>query len=168
MMAKVKEHSFDITAEVDKQELKNSIELSKKEIASRYDFKGTDAQIDYLEKEKLITQIAPGDLKIDAMRDIVISKAIRREIPASAINEIKREKAGGSNIKAILQINDSIGQDEAKKIVKEIKNSKLKVQASIRGDEVRVSGKSKDDLQQCMQLVKELNLNLPLRFTNFL
>ena len=161
-----KEHSFDITAEVDKQELKNAIEQAKKEVASRYDFKGLHVEIEYLEKAKAITLLAPSDGKAEAMMDIVASKAIKRGIAPQALRETKRESVGGNNTKLTLALVDTIGSDDAKRIVKEIKNLKLKVQASIRGEEVRVSGKSIDDLQESMRAIKALELDLPLNFTN--
>jgi len=161
-----KEHSFDITAEVDKQELKNALEQAKKEVGSRYDFKGLHVEIEYNEKAKAITLLAPSDGKAEAMMDIVVSKAIKRGIAPSALKETKRESVGGNNTKLTLALIDTIGSDDAKKIVKEIKAQKLKVQASIRGEEVRVSGKSIDDLQECMRAIKAMNLELPLQFTN--
>ncbi len=161
-----KEHSFDITAEVDKQELKNAIEQAKKEVNSRYDFKGLNVEIEYHEKAKAITLLAPSDNKAEAMMDIVISKTIKRGIAPAALKETKRESVGGNNTKLTLALNDTIGSDDAKKIVKEIKSLKLKVQASIRGEEVRVSGKSIDDLQESIRAIKALDIGLPLQFTN--
>ncbi len=161
-----KEHSFDITAELDAQEMKNAIEQAKKEVGNRYDFKGIKAEIDYNEKAKTITLISSSDSKAEAMMDIVISKAIKRGIPAKAINEFKCEQVGGGNTKIILSIVDVISKDDAKKIVKAIKDQKLKVQAQIRGEEVRVTGKSINDLQACIAAVKALDIDAPLSFTN--
>ena len=161
-----KEHSFDITAEINKQELKNALEQSKKEIDARYDFKGLVAEVDYNEKAKVVTLTTTSDNKADAMKDIVISKMIKRGIASQAIKELKRESVGGGNTKVTLQVVDTIGSDDAKKIVKEIKAKKLKVQATIRGEEVRVTGKSIDDLQECMQAIRAMELELPLNFTN--
>lgn len=162
-----KEHSFDITAEVDKQELKNALEQAKKEVANRYDFKGLLAEIDYNEKAKVITLTSTSDAKVEAIKEIVISKVIKRSIASEAIKELKRESVGGGNTKLTLQVVDVISGDDAKKIVKEIKAQKLKVQASIRGEEVRVTAKAIDDLQACIKMVKEMELPLPLSFTNF-
>lgn len=160
------EHSFDISASVDMMEVKNALEISKKEVENRFDFKGIKAEIDLNEKEKTITLTSSSDSKIDALKDIVVSKLIKREIPPTAINEQKRENASGSNTRAIIKINDTIDSENAKKITKAIKDSKLKVSASIRGDEVRVASKSIDELQATIKLVKELNLNLPISFRN--
>ncbi len=161
-----KEHSFDISAEIDKQELKNAIEQAKKEITNRYDFKGLSAQIDYNEKNKTITLLTSSDNKADAMKDILLSKIIKRGISSKALKETKRENASGGNIRVYLSIIDAISNDDAKKIVKEIKDLKLKVQSSIRGDVVRVTAKSIDDLQNCIKAVKEKDLEVPLNFIN--
>ena len=160
------EHSFDISAEVDMMEVKNALETAKKEIAARYDFKGLAAEVELNEKEKFITLLSSSDNKIDALKDIVISKLIKRNIPPVAVTESKRESASGANLKATLKLNDTLDSENAKKITKAIKDAKLKVTAAIRGEEVRVSGKSIDDLQECIRLVKGLNLELPISFKN--
>ena len=160
------EHSFDISAEIDMMEVKNALETAKKEIAARYDFKGLAAEVELNEKEKIITLLSSSDNKIDALKDIVISKLIKRNIPPVAVTESKRESASGANLKATLKLNDTLDSENAKKITKAIKDAKLKVTAAIRGEEVRVSGKSIDDLQECIRLVKELNLELPISFKN--
>jgi uncharacterized protein YajQ (UPF0234 family) len=161
-----KEHSFDITAELDKQEMKNAIEQAKKEVSTRYDFKGVKADINYNEEGKSITLVSSSDAKADAMVDIIIAKVIKRGIPSKAINENSRDQVGGGNTKIVLSINDVITKDDAKKIVKGIKDQKLKVQAQIRGEEVRVTGKSINDLQVCISAVKEMDLDVPLNFIN--
>ncbi|MCR4942488.1 MAG: YajQ family cyclic di-GMP-binding protein [Campylobacter sp.] len=160
------EHSFDISAAIDIMELKNAIEIAKKELAARYDFKGVTAQIELNEKDKIITLLSSSDNKVDALKDILISKIIKRNIPPVAIIEDKRESASGGNTKALLRVNDTLDSENAKKITKAIKDAKLKVNASIRGDEVRVVGKSIDDLQECIRIVKALNLELALSFKN--
>ena len=160
------EHSFDISAAVDMMEVKNALETAKKEIAARYDFKGLAAEVELNEKGKIITLLGSSDNKIDALKDIVISKLIKRNIPPVAVTESKRESASGANLKATLKLNDTLDSENAKKITKAIKDAKLKVTAAIRGEEVRVSGKSIDDLQECIRLVKGLNLELPISFKN--
>ncbi|MGG7049179.1 MULTISPECIES: YajQ family cyclic di-GMP-binding protein [unclassified Campylobacter] len=160
------EHSFDISASVDMMEVKNALETAKKELAARYDFKSVVAEIELNEKEKTVTLLSSSDSKVDALKDILISKLIKRNIPPVAISESKRESASGGNIKAILKLNDTLDGENSKKITKAIKDAKLKVTASIRGEEVRVVGKSIDDLQECIRIVKGLNLELPLSFKN--
>lgn len=160
------EHSFDISATVDMMEVKNVLETAKKEVAARYDFKGLAAEIELNEKEKFITLLSSSDNKIDALKDIVISKLIKRNIASVAVTESKRESASGGNIKATLKLNDTLDSQNAKQITKAIKDAKLKVTATIRGEEVRVIGKSIDDLQECIRLVKGLNLELPISFKN--
>lgn len=162
-----KEHSFDISAKVDIGELKNALEQAKKEVVNRYDFKGLVCEIDHNEMAKTITLLASSDNKAEAMKDIVISKLIKRSIPSSAVKEISRQSVGSNNTKLIMQIIDTISSDDAKKITKNIKAQKLKVNATIRGDEVRVSAKSIDDLQACMSAIKAMDLQVPLSFSNF-
>jgi uncharacterized protein YajQ (UPF0234 family) len=161
-----KEHSLDITAEFDKQEMKNAIDQAKREVANRYDFKGLTAEIEYNEKAKTITLVSSSDNKVEAMMDIVISKVIKRGISSKAVNEHSRESVSGGNIKLVLAIRDVITTEDAKKIVKEIKNKKLKVNAQIQGEEIRVKSKSIDELQATMRVVKEMDLDLPISFTN--
>lgn len=160
------EHSFDISAGVDMMEVKNALETAKKEVDNRFDFKGLKAEIELNEKDKTITLLSSSDGKIDALKDIVISKLIKRDIAPAAIAEQKRESASGGNTRAVLKINDTIDSENAKKITKAIKDSKLKVSATIRGDEVRVAGKSIDDLQEVIRLVRGLGLELALSFRN--
>ncbi|MDX1808613.1 MAG: YajQ family cyclic di-GMP-binding protein [Sulfurospirillaceae bacterium] len=161
-----KEHSFDITAEIDKQELKNAIEQAKKEIVNRYDFRGIKAEVDYNENAKAIYLLTTSDNKADAMFDILVSKAIKRGISPKALKEFKRDSVGGGNTKLTVSVNDTISSEDAKKIVKEIKDLKLKVQTSIRGEEVRVVGKSIDDLQEAIRAIKEKDMEIPLNFIN--
>lgn len=159
-------HSFDISASVDMMEVKNALEIAKKEVANRFDFKGLKAEIELNEKDKTIILISSSDSKIDALKDIVISKLIKRDIPPVALSQKSIENASGGNVKSILKLNDTLDSDNAKKITKAIKDTKIKVNASIRGDEIRIESKSIDDLQSVIKLVKGLNLELPLSFKN--
>lgn len=159
-------HSFDISASVDMMEVKNALEIAKKEVANRFDFKGLKAEIELNEKDKTITLISSRDSKIEALKDIVISKLIKRDIPPVALSQKSIENASGGNVKSILKLNDTLDSDNAKRITKAIKDAKIKVNASIRGDEIRVESKSIDDLQSVIKLVKGLNLELPLSFKN--
>ncbi|MDR0468158.1 MAG: YajQ family cyclic di-GMP-binding protein [Campylobacteraceae bacterium] len=161
-----KEHSFDISAELNIQEFKNALEQAKKEIVSRFDFKGVKAEIEYNEKAKTLTIITSSDSKLDAIYDIMLNKIIKRGLSPSLFKEPKKESASGGNVRALYPIVDSISSDDAKKIVKTIKDEDLKVQTSIRGDVVRVVGKSIDDLQVCIKVVREKISDVPLSFIN--
>jgi uncharacterized protein YajQ (UPF0234 family) len=162
-----KDHYFDITAKLDMMELKNAVVMAQKEIATRFDFKGIVAEIDLNEKAKTVSLSSSSEQKIDALKDILISKLIKREIEGKALEELRTEGISGGNTKVIYRIVDSIDIDEAKKIVKAIKELKLKVTPSIQGDEVRVSGAKIDDLQTVMREVRKLELKAPLVFGNF-
>jgi len=166
-MAKAKEHYFDISAKLDMMEMKNAIEQAKKEVATRFDFKGIVTQIDLNEKAKTLALSSSSESKIDALKDILLSKMIKRGLSPKSLDEVKREGISGGNIKVVYRIVDAIDRDEAKQIVKAIKDLKLKVTPAIQGDEIRVSGKKIDDLQTVMAAVKKLDLKAPLVFGNF-
>jgi uncharacterized protein YajQ (UPF0234 family) len=162
-----KEHYFDITAKLDMMELKNALIMAEKEVATRFDFKGLKADFNLNEAGKTVSLSSSSDSKIDALKDILISKLIKRGIAGKALEEVKTEGISGGNTKVIYRIVDTIDKDEAKQIVKAIKAMKVKVTSSIQGDEVRVSGKKIDDLQAVMAEVKTLDLKAPLVFGNF-
>jgi len=162
-----KDHYFDITAKLDMMEMKNAIIMAEKEVATRFDFKGVKAEINLNEQAKTLSLSSSTDSKIDALKDILISKLIKRNIAGKSLEEVKTEGISGGNTKVIYRIVDTIDKDEAKQIVKAIKAMKIKVTPSIQGDEVRVSGKKIDDLQAVMAEVKTLDLKAPLVFGNF-
>ena len=162
-----KEHSFDISAKADMQEIKNAIQQAQKEAENRYDFKGLVKEIDLNEKAKTITVTSSSDNKLDALIDILIGKIIKRGLDPKILKETSREDASGGTRRATFAIIDAIGKEDAKRIVKEIKGMKLKVQASIQGDEIRVSGKSLDDLQAVMAHLKSLDFDFPIGFGNY-
>ncbi|HFQ60692.1 MAG TPA: YajQ family cyclic di-GMP-binding protein [Epsilonproteobacteria bacterium] len=162
-----KDHYFDITAKLDMMEMKNAIVMAEKEVATRFDFKGIKAEINLNEQAKTLSLSSSTDSKIDALKDILISKLIKRNIAGKSLEEVKTEGISGGNTKVIYRIVDTIDKDEAKQIVKAIKAMKRKVTPSIQGDEVRVSGKKIDDLQAVMAEVKTLDLKAPLVFGNF-
>ena len=162
-----KDHYFDITAKLDMMEMKNAIVMAEKEVATRFDFKGIKAEINLNEQAKTLSLSSSSDSKIDALKDILISKLIKRNIAGKSLEEVKTEGISGGNTKVIYRIVDTIDKDEAKQIVKAIKAMKVKVTPSIQGDEVRVSGKKIDDLQAVMAEVKTLDLKAPLVFGNF-
>ena len=162
-----KDYYFDISAKLDMQEMKNAVIMAQKELSTRFDFKGIKAEIELNETAKVLNLLSSSDQKIDALKDILISKLIKRNIAGKSLEEIKTEGISGGNIKVIYKIVDTIERDEAKKIVKAIKAMKLKVTPSIQGDEVRVSGKKIDDLQSVISEIKKLDLKAPLVFGNF-
>ncbi|MEA3490621.1 MAG: YajQ family cyclic di-GMP-binding protein [Campylobacterota bacterium] len=162
-----KDHYFDITAKLDMMELKNALIMAEKEVSNRFDFKGLVAEFDLNENAKTVSLSSSSDSKIDALKDILISKLVKRGIAGKALEEVKTEGISGGNTKVIYRIVDTIDKDEAKQIVKAIKSMKVKVTPSIQGDEVRVSGKKIDDLQAVMAEVKTLDLKAPLVFGNF-
>ncbi len=166
-MAKTKEHQFDISAKLDMQEMKNAVVQSQKEIDNRYDFKGITKEIELNQGAKTLILTSASDNKIDAMKDVLISKMNKREISINSLEETKSEDSSGGNRKFTYKIIDSIEKDEAKTIQTEIKSLKLKVSAVNQGDEIRVSGKNIDDLQTVMTHLKSLDLKAPLVFDNF-
>lgn len=166
-MAKSKEHSFDISAKLDMQEMKNAVIQAQKEVDNRYDFKGLTKEYDLKQDAKVVVLLSDSDNKIDAMKDILISKMNKRGVPINALEELKAEDASGNNRKFTYKIIDSIEKDEAKKIQTEIKSLKLKVTAANQGDEIRVSGKNLDDLQNIIRHLKSQDFKAPLVFDNF-
>ena len=162
-----KDHYFDISAKLDMMEMKNAIIMAQKEIATRFDFKGVKAEIELNESAKTLNLSSSSEQKIDALKDIVISKLIKQGIAGKALDEVKTEGISGGNTKVVYRIVDIIDKAEAKEIVKAIKAMGVKVTPSIQGDEIRVSGKKIDDLQAVMTKVKTLELKAPLVFGNF-
>ena len=157
--------SFDVVSEVNKVELANSLDQANKEITNRFDFKGSDARIEIKELE--LTVYADDDFKLSQVREVMIAKMTKRGIDTRVLEEGKKEKISGNKLKETITIKNGMSQDLGKKIVKLIKDSKIKVQGSIQGETVRVSGAKRDDLQAVMQLLKKDITELPLQFENF-
>jgi hypothetical protein len=157
--------SFDITSEVNKVELKNAIEQSNKEITNRFDFKGSDARIE--QNELQLTVYADDDFKLKQVMDVFQGKCAKRGVDVRALDPKDAEKISGNKVKQLVDVKNGIEQETAKRIVRLIKDAKLKVQASIQGEAVRVSGAKKDDLQGAIQLVKSSVKEIPLQFGNF-
>lgn len=156
--------SFDIVSEVDKHELSNAIDQSNREISNRFDFKGTDSRIEQNEYELVLH--APSDFQIQQILDILNTKISKRGIDSSCLET--GEITETNNVaKMPVIIRHGIDKELAKKLVKEIKNSKLKVQASIQGEQVRVTGKKRDDLQSVISLMKNTGHPVPLQYINF-
>lgn len=160
--------SFDISSEVDKVGLNNAIDTANKQITNRYDFKGTSAKIDFNEKDNLITLYGDNDFQLDQIKDILLPAMEKKEPDSSKRldpNEI--QKISGSKVKQELKVRDGIDSDLAKRITKLIKDSGMKVQASIQGDTVRVNGAKRDLLQDAIAYVKKSVTDFPLKFGNF-
>ena len=157
--------SFDIVSRVDFQEIDNAIANALREITNRYDFKGSNTTLE--RSEKVITIVTDDDLKLSQVNDILISHFVRRKLDPLALGKKDKEKAGGDRIRQTISLIEGIEQDVAKKITAEIKSSKMKVQAKINGNELRIDGKKRDDLQSVMQLIEDLQLGIPVQFINF-
>lgn len=160
------EHSFDISAKIDIQNFKNAINLVDREVANRYDFKGTTYEINFKEKEKVLVLIASSDNKLDALKDIVVSKFLKQGLNSKVLEELRVEDSSGGNRKVTFKVVDYIESKEAKKITADIKNMKLKVTAIIEGDSIRVKGKKLDELQKVMSEIKQGEWDAPLVFDN--
>ena len=157
--------SFDVVSRVDFQEIDNAIANALREITNRYDFKGSNTSVE--RKEKIITIVTDDDLKLSQVDDILISHFVRRKLDPLALGKKDKEKAGGDKVRQTITLVEGIEQDIAKKITSEIKNSKMKIQAKINGNELRIDGKKRDDLQAGMQLIEDLKVGIPLQFINF-
>jgi uncharacterized protein YajQ (UPF0234 family) len=158
--------SFDIVSEVDKTEVKNALDQTNKEVSTRFDFKGSDARIE--QAELVLTVFADNEFQLSQVQDILTTKLAKRgvDIRCLEISE-KIEKISGNKVKRSCTIKVGVETELAKKIVKQLKDSKLKVQASIQGDTVRVTGKSRDDLQSAIAFVKKSITDFPLQYQNF-
>ena len=161
-----KEHSFDISAKIDMQNFKNAINMVDREVSNRYDFKGTTYEVTYNESAKTLVLIASSDNKLDALKDIVIAKFLKQGLSSKVLDELKVEDSSGGNRKVTFKIVDYIETKEAKKITADIKKMKLKVNAQIEGDSIRVKGAKLDDLQKVMSMVREGDWEAPIVFEN--
>lgn len=159
--------SFDIVSEVNLQEVDNAINQARKEIGQRYDFKGSKSSIELNQKDKLLTLVSDDDFKLKAVVDILQNKLIKRGVPVKALDYGTVEPAANTTVRQIITLRVGIDKENAKLLVKMIKDTRLKVQAQIMDDQVRVSGKSKDDLQVIMKLIREAELEFATQFTNY-
>jgi uncharacterized protein YajQ (UPF0234 family) len=157
--------SFDIVSKVDIQEVDNAVNSSLKEVGQRYDFKGSNCSIERNEDE--ITVKADDNYKLEQIHDILKTHFTRRKIDAKSLEFGKVEMASGNSVRQKIKVRQGVDSDTAKMIIKEIKASKIKVQASIRGEEVRVDGKKRDELQEVISMIKDKKIDLPLQFINF-
>ena len=157
--------SFDVVSEVDLQEVRNAVDQAARELLTRYDFKGTETTARLGDSEVVVD--SSTDKRLEAAVTVVREKLAKRKVSQKAITGGEPEQIGGGRWRATFRLNQGIDQDAARELVKEIKTAKLKVQAAIQGDQVRVSGKKRDDLQEVIALLKGLNFRLPLQYINF-
>ena len=160
--------SFDVTSNVDLQEVDNALNQARKEVAQRYYFKGSKASIDFDQKELKLLLVADDDFKLNALWEIVSVRLVRRNVPVKNLTRGPAQPAANSTVRQEVALQQGIPTDKARDIVKFIKDSKLrKVQASIQGDQLRVSSGSKDDLQEVMRLLREQDFGVALQFGNY-
>lgn len=160
--------SFDFTSEADMVALKNAVDITARQIDNRYDFKGTSAKVELNEKDKVITLHGDSDFQLDQIKDILFPAMEKKEAESTKrLDHQTVQKVSGNKVKQELKIKNGIETEMAKKIVKMIKDAKLKVQASIQGDEVRVQGAKRDDLQDCIALIKKSITDFPIKYGNF-
>lgn len=157
--------SFDIVSQVDQQEVDNAINQTRKEVGQRYDFKGSTTDIE--REDDGLRIVSDDEYKVAAVVDVLQSKLVRRGVSLKALVYGKVEPGPGGRAKQSITIQQGIDDDKARKITKLVKESKIKVQAQIQGDHVRISAKKRDDLQEIIQQFKQLDLDLPLQFVNF-
>jgi len=157
--------SFDVTSEVNFQEVRNAIDQANREIVNRYDFKGTDTSIRLSEDGIVLESSADG--RLEAAIDVLKGKLVRRNVSLKSIAGGEVKQIGGGRYQATFTLNEGIAQDAAKELSKDIRDMKLKVQVQIQGDQLRVQGKKRDDLQEVIAAVKALDFRLPLQFINF-
>ena len=158
--------SFDVVTEVDKVELRNAIDQSNKEISNRFDFKGSDARIELSENQE-ITVFADDEFKMSQVYDLMMGKMTKREIDIRSLTKQKLEKISGDKVKQIVTVLSGIDKELGKKIIKAVKDNKLKVQGSIQGEVVRFSGTKRDTLQEVILLLKNEIKDVPLQYKNF-
>ena len=157
--------SFDIISKINHQEFDNALSNCLREISNRFDFKGLHISID--RKDKLITTIAPDELKLRQVNELLQTHLIRRKVDPRVVSMKSSESASGGSIRQISELKEGISQENAKKVIADIKKLKLKIQIKIQGDELRVDGKKKDDLQDAMAAIKAIDIGLPIDFINF-
>ncbi len=157
--------SFDVVCEANEVEVKNAVDQANKEITNRFDFKGSDARIE--QKERELTVFADDDFKLGQVREVLTAKCAKRNVDVRFLDIGDAQKIGGDKMKQLITVRHGVPSDLAKKIVRLMKDSKIKVQASIQGDEVRIQGAKRDDLQAAIALIKSEITDVPLNFQNF-
>lgn len=159
------ESSFDVVSSVDLQEVKNAIAQAMKEITTRFDLKGSGSTIELAGEE--LTLASADEFKLKAIRDVLEGRLVKRNVPLKTLSYGAVDKALGGTVRQKVSLQKGIPTEKAREIVKIVKGSKLKVQAAIQGDQVRISGKNKDDLQSAIRLLKETDLGIDMQFTNY-
>lgn len=159
--------SFDVVSQVDMQEMKNVVDQAMKEIKQRFDFKDSKTELTLKEKEKELIVVSDDEFKLNAVNDIVKNKCVKRHVSLKALNYGKVEEALGGTVRQVIKIQSGISVEKAKEITKLVRDSKLKVQAQIQGEQVRVLSKSKDELQSTIALLKAKDFGMDLQFINF-
>ena len=157
--------SFDVISKINHQEFDNALSNCLRELSNRFDFKGLHISID--RKDKLITTIAPDELKLRQVNELLQTHLIRRKVDPRVVSMKSSESASGGSIRQISELKEGISQENAKKVIADIKKLKLKIQIKIQGDELRVDGKKKDDLQEAISAIKSIDIGLPIEFVNF-
>jgi len=161
------EFSFDVVSKVDLQEVQNAVQQASKEIATRFDFRGSKSKIEWNEKELALTLTSDDEGKLKSVKDILETRLVKRGVAVKALDYQKVEPAAMGTVRQLVKIQQGIASEKAKEIVKAIKDRKLKVQAAIQGDTVRVTGTKRDDLQGAIALIRKDIADAPLSFTNF-
>jgi uncharacterized protein YajQ (UPF0234 family) len=159
--------AFDIASEVNQMEVRNAVDQCNKEVSNRFDFKGSDARVEINEKEKTLSVFADDEFKLTQVMDVLTGRLAKRGIDVRCLESGKTETIGGGKVKQIVTVREGVNQELGKKIIKLLKDSKMKVQGSIQGDVVRVSGAKKDLLQDAIALVRKSITDFPLQFKNF-
>ena len=157
--------SFDVVSRLEMQEIDNAVSNAMKEITQRYDFKGSNTSIE--KKDNSIVVLTDDEMKAGQVNDMLVTHFVRRKVDPLCLKKKELEKAGGNKIKQIYDLIEGIEQSICKKLIADVKSSKIKVQVKINGNELRVDGKKKDDLQSVIQLIESSNIGIPIQFINF-
>ena len=157
--------SFDVVSEIDKPELNNAVHQANKELSTRFDFKGTDARVET--SDAALTVYADNDFQVKQAVDVLCTKLAKRGVDLACLDYQEIEEIGGGKARQVIRLQEGIDSDLGRKLVKQIKDKKLKVQAQIQGDQLRVTGKKRDDLQQVIAFLRESDAGIPLQFNNF-
>ncbi|MCL4151667.1 UNVERIFIED_CONTAM: hypothetical protein GTU68_005149 [Idotea baltica] len=157
--------SFDVVSEINKPELSNAINQANKELGTRFDFKGTDARVEH--SDRLLTVYAANEFQVKQAVDVLCGKLSKRGLDLACLDYQDIQEVGGGSARQLIKLQEGIDSDLGRKLVKQIKDKKMKVQAAIQGEQLRVTGKKRDDLQTVMAFLKESDAGIPLQFNNF-